>query len=339
MKLQSILFLLVSVACLNVAAQEKTGNLKGVQYTIFTPNEGPKIKVNDVITFNFIQKTDKDSVLMSSYQRGRPVQVQVTESKNIADLMGIFTLLGANDSVLAKVPTDSIFKNAEAQRPPFLPKGSLLHFIIKVDSVQNLDQVIAAKKLEMAKMESQEKDALNKYVAENNLNPQTTASGLKYIITQGSTNSKPQSGDTVLVNYIGRTLEGKVFDSSIEEEAKKAGLEQPGRKYEPINVVLGEGQVIRGWDEGLVLLNEGSKAKFIIPSSLGYGSAGAGADIKPFSALVFDVELVKVKPAKQLPKPVPAVAKKTPVKAASAKSSSIKKKPATAIKKSVPVKK
>ena len=109
-------------------------------------------------------------------------------------------------------------------------------------------------------------------------------------------------GDTVLVNYTGRMLDGKVFDSSIEAEAKKAGLQQGDRKYEPIPVILGTSPVIQGWTEGLLLLNEGAKAKFIIPSGLGYGDQSAG-DIPPYSTLVFDVELVKIKPIKHAPKP------------------------------------
>jgi FKBP-type peptidyl-prolyl cis-trans isomerase len=113
-----------------------------------------------------------------------------------------------------------------------------------------------------------------------------------------------------MVNYTGRMLDGKVFDSSIESVAKEAGLQQEGRKYEPIPVILGTTSVIQGWTEGLLLLNEGSKAKFIIPSSLGYGDQSAG-DIPPYSTLVFDVELVKIKPIKHAPKPV---AHKAPVK-------------------------
>ena len=121
---------------------------------------------------------------------------------------------------------------------------------------------------------------------------------MKYKITKPSVKRKPLAGDTVLVNYTGKTLDGKVFDSSVEAEAKKGGLDQPGRHYEPIKFAVGAGMVIPGWDEGLLLLNEGSKAELIIPSKLGYGEKGAGDDIKPFSTLLFDVELVKVIPVK-----------------------------------------
>ncbi|WP_423148584.1 FKBP-type peptidyl-prolyl cis-trans isomerase [Rubrolithibacter danxiaensis] len=306
----------------------------GLQYKILTANAGDKIKVNDIITFNFIQKTDKDSVLGSSYQVGRPVKIQVQQSRSITDLMEFFTQLTARDSAIAKIPADSIFKNDESQRPAFLPKGSSLVFLIKIEKVQSLDEVMAEEKLEMEKLQAAEKQALDKYIADQKQNVKSTPSGLRYVIIKASAKNKPLSSDTVYVNYTGRTLEGKVFDSSIEAEAKKAGLNQPGRTYEPIHFAVGEGEVIKGWDEGLLLLNEGSKARFFIPSQLAYGSQGAGEDIKPFSPLIFDVELVKIKPAKRAKPPVVSPAAKTPAKV------SPKKKPAgTPVKKPTPVKK
>lgn len=316
MKIKNSLVLLTALLFASVSyAQELQQSPSGLQYQIFTPNAGEKIKENDIITFNFIQKTEKDSVLFSSYDAGRPVKIQVQPSRSIGDLMDIFPLLSANDSVMVKVPTDSIFKEDESQRPDFFPKGSSLVFLIKIDKVQSLEEVMAEEKAEMAKLQEAEKAALNKYIADQKLKPETTASGLKYVITKASKKAKPASGDTVWVNYTGRTLDGKVFDSSIEEEAEKAGLEQPGRTYEPISFVLGEGQVIKGWDEGLALLNEGSQAKLLIPSELAYGPRGAGEDIEPFSSLVFDVELVKVKPAANAESDSAAPDTKSPVPA------------------------
>ena len=161
----------------------------------------------------------------------------------------------------------------------------------------------------MADIKAEEVSGANKYIASHKLNLLTTASGLKYVITQPSAKPKPLSGDTLLVNYAGRNLDDKVFDSSIESIAKEAGLQQPGRTYEPIQVIVGTGGVIPGWDEGLLLVNEGAKATLVVPSSLAYGAQGAGNDIRPFSTLVFDVEIVKVNRAKHAAA-APAPAKK-----------------------------
>jgi FKBP-type peptidyl-prolyl cis-trans isomerase FkpA len=320
-----ILYLLALTMVVKANAQTDLQRTpKGALYQIFTHNTGDKIKLNDVITFQFIQKTDKDSVLYSTYTTGKPVQAQIVASKNIADLMEIFPLLTVKDSALVKVPADSIFAGHEDQRPAFFPKGSNLTFILKIEKVQSLNDAIAERNAAIEQAKTTEIKDENKYIADHKLILKTTPTGLKYIITKPSVKPKPLKGDTLLVNYTGRTVDEKVFDSSIEEVAKSAGLQQPGRTYEPIQVIVGTGGVISGWDEGLLLLNEGSKAMFVIPSSLAYGGQGQG-DIRPYNTLVFDIELVKVKPIKH------PVATKPAVKKTLHKKKPLHKKPATTV--------
>jgi len=267
---------------------------RGVQYVIFTHNPGEKIKENDVITIDVIQRTDKDSVVTSTYTMGHPIKIQVTPSQALTDMMDIFPLLAANDSVLVKMPSDSVFKGHEDSRPPFFPKGSNIKFYIKVDKIQSLSDAIAERNADIAKVQAQEGADAAKYIADNKLVVKTTPSGLKYVITKTSLKPKPLAGDTVSVNYTGKLINGQVFDSSIEAVAKTSGLDQPGRTYEPIKFPVATGQVIKGWDEGLLLLHEGEKAIFIIPSALAYGNQESGP-IPASSTLVFDVELVGVK--------------------------------------------
>jgi len=108
----------------------------------------------------------------------------------------------------------------------------------------------------------------------------TTASGLQYEIMKEGNGPKPLATDTVVVHYHGTTVEGKVFDSSVTR-GKPATF--------PVN------QVIPGWTEALQLMPVGSKWKLVIPANLAYGERGAGADIKPNSVLVFEVELLEIK--------------------------------------------
>ena len=293
----SILFCLFGI---HTFAQFKRTD-KGAAYQIISTNPGAKLKLNDIITFNAIQTTESDSVLFSTYLQGTPIKTQIRQSSNVADLMDIFPLLSVNDSAIVKVPVDTIFKGHEAEMPPIFKKGNSIIFRLKILQVQTLDEAMAERNAAMAKVKAEseklkvtENATIINYLKIHNIVANTTASGLRYVINTLGTKPKPQKGDTVYVNYTGRTLEGRVFDSSIEAEAKAAGLQQPGRTYEPINFALSTSRVITGWDEGLLLLNEGSKAKFIIPSALAYGSQGMGADIKPYSTLIFDLELVKV---------------------------------------------
>lgn len=307
MKIRNILTVLLLVAYIQVSAQN-TANMErmpnGLQYKIYNSNPGPKIKLKDIITFNFVQSTDKDSILVNSFEVNRPATIQVQPAQNIADLMDFFPLLGLNDSALVVIPADSIFVDPQMQRPTFFPKGSALKILVKILKVQSEEEAMAEQKKMMDGMKDMEASQLSKYLSENTAPTIKTASGLRYRITKAATKPKALKGDTVFVNYVGKTLDGKVFDSSIEAVAKAANLQQEGRAYEPISVVVGQGQVIPGWDEGLLLINEGAKASFIIPSELAYGAQGAGQDIRPFTPLLFDVELVKVNRVK---KATPAV--------------------------------
>jgi peptidyl-prolyl cis-trans isomerase A (cyclophilin A) len=109
-----------------------------------------------------------------------------------------------------------------------------------------------------------------------------TESGLRYKMIQKGDGKRAEAGKTVAVHYEGSLETGKVFDSSY-----------PRKK--PIEFRLGQGQVIEGWDEGIALLQVGDKARFVIPSDLAYGAAGAGGVIPPNATLIFDVELMEVK--------------------------------------------
>ncbi|MEJ2882857.1 FKBP-type peptidyl-prolyl cis-trans isomerase [Pedobacter sp. GR22-6] len=110
---------------------------------------------------------------------------------------------------------------------------------------------------------------------------QVTPSGLQYQVVTRGTGVKPAATDTVLVHYKGSLLNGKEFDSSYS-------------RNEPLALPLNG--VIMGWTEGVQLMQTGSKYKFFIPYNLAYGERGAGADIPPYSTLIFEIELLKVTP-------------------------------------------
>lgn len=109
-----------------------------------------------------------------------------------------------------------------------------------------------------------------------------TDSGLRYQIIQKGSGTKASQGKNISVHYKGQLADGRVFDSSYDRK-------------QPIDFTVGVGQVIKGWDEGLQLLQVGDKARLVIPSHLAYGSQGAGGVIPPDATLIFDVELMDVK--------------------------------------------
>nr|WP_315124226.1 peptidylprolyl isomerase [uncultured Capnocytophaga sp.] len=152
------------------------------------------------------------------------------------------------------------------------------------EAAQQWDALAAFKHFNESKAErlAQEKRAAEAAFAKEVEGFSKTESGLYYQITEHGTGEQPQKGQYVAVHYTGMLLDKTVFDSSY-------------RRREPIEFKVGVGQVISGWDEGIMLLHQGDKARLVIPAELAYGSRGAGGVIPPNAPLIFDVELVKIK--------------------------------------------
>ncbi len=120
-------------------------------------------------------------------------------------------------------------------------------------------------------------------MAEENAAPNivTTDSGLQYEVIAEGNGATPQPGNRVFVHYVGTLEDGTKFDSSRDR----------GR---PFDFTIGRGQVIKGWDEGVGMMQVGDRRKLIIPPELGYGARGAGGVIPPNATLIFDVELLRI---------------------------------------------
>jgi FKBP-type peptidyl-prolyl cis-trans isomerase FkpA len=152
---------------------------------------------------------------------------------------------------------------------------------------QKKQQAQMKEKQAAAEKEAADKFAENKkkgedFLADNKSKAgvKTTASGIQYIVmTEGSGEKPAGPNSKVKVHYHGTNLEGKVFDSSVDRGTPSD---------------FGLNQVIKGWTEGVQLMNEGSKYKFFIPQELAYGAQQRGSDIKPFSTLIFEIELLEV---------------------------------------------
>ena len=123
-------------------------------------------------------------------------------------------------------------------------------------------------------------DAADKAISTLVKGMKKTVSGLYYTITKEGEGEHPPKGANVSVHYKGTLVDGTVFDSSYQRD-------------QPIEFSVGVGQVIPGWDEGILLLNKGAAARFVIPSHLGYGAQGAGGVIPADATLIFEVELIK----------------------------------------------
>ncbi|MBN4081853.1 FKBP-type peptidyl-prolyl cis-trans isomerase [bacterium AH-315-C07] len=153
------------------------------------------------------------------------------------------------------------------------------------------ESVKTKEEIENLKNELVEKNIINlkkgakmieEYIKEKKLDTEVTGTGLRYVITEKGDGVQAQPDQIVQVHYTGMFLNGKIFDSSLD-------------RGKPHEFVLGKGQVIKGWDEGVGLLSVGDKATLIIPAHLAYGERGVPGVIPSNTPMVFEVELVAVK--------------------------------------------
>jgi FKBP-type peptidyl-prolyl cis-trans isomerase len=274
--------LFASFAQAQKAVKYSKSKTTGLSYVMHKSNKGPKLKLDDVVTLNLKYITSKDSLVFDSWKMGKPIQLKIAKSSFKGDLMDGLTLLTVGDSASFLINADSLFtKTFGAPRPAFIDSSSFLSFTVKVISTTT-DAALKAEELKAEKENAmKENEIIAKYIADKQITPSKSSSGLMYIISEPGTGEQAQAGKTVKVHYTGRLLDGTKFDSSLD-------------RNEPIEFKLGQGMVIKGWDEGIALLKVGGKALLIIPSDLAYGSRGAGGVIPPFSPLTFEVELVSV---------------------------------------------
>jgi len=295
---------IVLISCGNTGSSKYPGYEKleeNLYLKYFSKSEtGREVTVGDIVTMSMSYSLDNDSLLFDSQQNEnqQPVQMQIDSSKYIGDLNGALLNLKEVDSVSVIVSAKNFFlKTAQMKEiPDFADSNSTIYFTIGIQKVESLQELQDAQAKENEQLRLAEESDRQAYLESNNITAEPTASGLIYIPIKKGSGKQATNGSIVRVNYSGKLLDGTYFDTSIEELAQEVGLYNPNRTYQPIEFTLGQGQVIPGWEEGIAMMKEGGKAQLIIPSDLAYGAnPRPGGPIKPYSTLIFEVELVEVK--------------------------------------------
>ncbi|PIB34082.1 hypothetical protein BFP72_00880 [Reichenbachiella sp. 5M10] len=255
------------------------------------------LKDSSVLLVNMKYTTDKGFDIFSSDERGGPITLPYYASQwdTSRVFYEVLSLCKVGDSITFKINATELFVKTfgAPSVPDSIGAESEIQFYVGMQDQMTFDEFqdyrVARLEKEQAKMMAEEEERtiaqgeeIDLFLTENNITAEVTESGLRYVITEQGDGDKPAVGDVVIVHYSGMLMDSTKFDSSYD-------------RNQPFEFPLGQGRVIQGWDEGIALLNVGSKATLYIPSALAYGPRGAGGTIKPNSILKFDVELLGIK--------------------------------------------
>jgi peptidylprolyl isomerase len=243
-----------------VASGKLTETSSGLQYYDITPGDGMEAVKNSTVSTGYTLwvKTDTGYSYIDQSEAGSPASF----------------VIGRGDTVFPGWEEGATGMKVGGKRllvvPPDLALGSQGSGVIPPNATLVMEIELTDVKEPRVATEVDEKDYT------------TTESGLKYYDITPGTGDSPKSGQTVVVHYTGWLTDGTQFDSSVD-------------RGEPFSFVLGAGDVIPGWDEGVSTMKVGGKRQMVIPPDLGYGDQGAGSLIPAGATLIFEVELLETK--------------------------------------------
>lgn len=279
-------------AITNTAAAGDQGFTKspdGLDYKLVTKGNGTQTPKPGDFGEMHVKFSIGDTVMINTYEMNnmKPVTQQFQAPAMKGDLMTGLMKMKAGDSMVFRMLMDTLAVRAKQPKPAWAKPGDYACWEIKMVSVKTKEQAEhenASK--EGAQKTIDDKILLDYFKTKGIKNVKKTASGIYYVVRKPGMGLSPKAGQKVTVNYTGQNLKGEKFDSNVDPSFSHV---------EPFSFNLGKHSVIKGWDEGVAVMKKGMKATFYIPSSLAYGSNGAGAKIPANAILIFDIELLSFK--------------------------------------------
>ncbi len=311
--------LLGSLAVMLLMAACSGGGFKktksGLLYKVISDGKGKPAQRGQVLKFHVAQRIKggtKDSLLGETYGK-MPSYAQVDSIGPMYHPAEIFPLLRKGDSAIVVMLADTLFKKNPGGLPPFITKKDKIYITFKVldvftaDSLAQKDQMAESTKEQARQQVEQQKAAaegeklkapavkeIEDYLAKNKITAQKAPGGTFVVIKELGTGEQAAAGKKLAVKYT-----GKVFSTGTQFESNMDGSRPP------LDLVLGTGSVIPGWDEGLAFFKKGGKGTLYIPFFQAYGDR-PGPGGKPHESLIFDVEIVDVTDAQAPAAPAPA---------------------------------
>lgn len=264
----------------------------GLKYKIISHNkDSATVELGDVFTIEMTYKmVGADTFLYNSKTDTVHPKLMLVKPLYKGDISEGLALLSSGDSARFVVNADSFYiKNVGLDKvPAYVNSNSKLIFDIKIYSIQKKADYEAEMKIKNEQFQVlaeerklKEPGVIERYIKDNNIDIKPNSSGLYFIETKKGKGAKAKKGKTAFVVFTGKFLDGKIFDSNDINT--------------PISFKIDSGEVIQGFDEGISLMRVGGKATLIIPSNLAYDIKGASPDILPYTTLIFEVELIKIK--------------------------------------------
>lgn len=265
---------------------EKTAS--GLTYKIFKGDNKQKLKAGDIVKVNVTMKmSPRDSVLFTNANHPAEYIPVDTSSRQSHDFNEVLKLCSVGDSLVAVSQVDTLVKRGMAQYNSLLHRGDQIFTSIKVlKAFTSREEQAKDQQQEIEKERTKEVAEMEAYLKKKGIKAQKTENGVYVEQLKAGTGEKPVNGKQVTVNYRGSLLDnGKVFDSNMDTSF---------HHVQPFSFVLGAGQTIRGWEEGLLTLGKGAKGNIYIPSLLGYGPPGAPPAIPGYAPLKFEIEVLNI---------------------------------------------
>jgi FKBP-type peptidyl-prolyl cis-trans isomerase len=268
-------------------------SISGIYTIIHDPGYGRGISITDFVKIHLSVTSIEGKKIFSTLDQNKPITFEYGkpfDTKGFDEAIG--SMRKASKATVI-VPSAMGFgekgKKDSGGLDIISPYSPVVYDIEILDVKTKSENEEAIKQEEAIKNEtanialSMEPLLIQQYIVANNITATPTASGLYYIERVKGNGPKATTGKKVKVHYIGKLLNGKIFDSSLNRKPAT-----------PFEFTLGKGEVIPGWDEGISMMRAGGKATLILPSKLAYGERGSGNEIPAYSPLVFDVELISI---------------------------------------------